>query len=218
MGPDVEQDSLRRAAPAGLCLPGGGDGVPAMVFTVRMRNPVTPSRRAVLATGVAVGSVAAFGGPVLLSGCALLDRAPVFQPGRNVLDDIREDALALAAQYEALMSARPELADRLAPMRDAHRAHVSVIGQELGRSSAPPGTSRLPAPRTSGSSAGASSAGPTPSASGPPPTAGSLVSLVALERAGAEHAAAACLTVPAWRAPLVGAIAACRASHVEALA
>jgi hypothetical protein len=163
-----------------------------MVFTVPVRNRKGYPRRTVLAAGAAA----------VMGGCALLAEPGRWEPG-GALDAVRADALSLADRYDALIAARPDLASRLTPLRDAHLAHAAARAQELGSVGGPvlprPSTSTAPAPTTTSG-------------------AEALAGLAAAERATADRAAAACMAAPGWRAPLLGSIAACRASHAEALA
>jgi len=115
------------------------------------------------------------------------------------LRQVAGEALDLANRYDAAISQSPDQAAKLTPIRDAHREHADAIGRSLDASVAP-----APAPSASASGGGGAS--------------GLLKALQAAERAAAERATSACLAVASHHAPLVGAIAAARASHAEALA
>jgi hypothetical protein len=170
-----------------------------MVFTVPVRiGEGCASRRTVLrlAVGTALGAATALG----LDGGAADGTQPEWVSGPDPLSAFRKSTLRLAGQYEATISAQPTLADRLGPLYDDHRAHAAALTRELA----------LPADRSPAALEGTSTDG-----SGQPTEA--LAALLAAEKAAAQEAADACLTAPDWRAPLLGSIAACRASHVEAL-
>jgi hypothetical protein len=153
----------------------------------------------VLFHGAGLGLVAAG-----LGGCGLLDRKPKPPPAPDALEPLRAQAQALADRYDATIAAVPNLATRLTPLRDAHRAHVVELGKAIGTAT------------PSAQAAASASAG----ASGSPPPADPQAAVAALrtaEEAAQPDAVAACLAAPAKRAGLVAAIAACRATHVEAL-
>jgi hypothetical protein len=154
-------------------------------------------RRTLLAAGVGVITAPA--------GCGLADKnepappPPAADPLRPALDE----TLALVATYDRVMLAQPGLAARLAPLAADHRAHVAELARTIG-TGAP------------------SAAGPPPSASAPttaPSTApaAALTELRAAELAAQRNADQACRRAPATRAALLGSIAACRATHAEAL-
>jgi hypothetical protein len=161
-----------------------------MVFTVRMRIP----RRQLLAAtaGTAVAA---------LTGCDIPRLSRRSTPKVEAMADadllraVAADATGLAARYDVVIGALADQAARLAPIRDAHRDHAAALTRLLDDS---------PRPATSSGSA--------------VDTAPSLKALAESEKAAAGRAATASLQVAAFHAPLVGTIAACRASHVEALA
>jgi len=127
-----------------------------------------------------------------LAGCGLLgdDDEPDQPAAPDPLRPLLDEALALALAYDRAALARPDLAARLTPLAADHRAHVTELTRVIG--SAPP-------------SAAAPSAVP------------GVAELRAAEQAAQKTAAAACGTAPPERAGLAGSIAACRATHVEAL-
>jgi hypothetical protein len=163
-----------------------------MVLTVPVRmgdgQPVH-TRRAVL-RAVLGGALAA--GP--LAACTA-DK-PAAPPAPDPLTPFYRATEALLARYEAVIAAQPDLADRLGPLRDDHRAHVQALARELGFPS--------PAPAASGATQ--------------PPADGGVAALQAAEKEAAAAAYTACLTAPSYHAALLGSIAACRSSHVEVLA
>ncbi|SDY52310.1 hypothetical protein SAMN05444365_102525 [Micromonospora pattaloongensis] len=137
-----------------------------------------------------------------LTGCGLFDRDPDTPPAPDPLAPLLAGALDLAARHEAAAAARPELADRLAPIAQAHRAHAAELARVIGAAAATPTAT-----------AGPTSAGP----GGADDVRGMLADLRAAERAGQAAAVQACRAAPAARAALLGSIAAARATHLEVL-
>lgn len=147
-------------------------------------------RRPVLA--LLAGATA--GTSAVLSGCSLFDRGGTDAVAPADLDTLRSvagDSLGLADRYEQAIAQAADQAARLAPIRDAHREHAAAIARSLG----------------------ASASAPSRPGDGP----AGLRGLQEAERSAAERAATACVAVAAHHAPLLGAIAAARASHAEAL-
>ncbi len=176
-----------------------------MVFTspVRMGAAEGRTRRSVLGLGMgsAVAAVVGLG----LTGCDA--ESPGSDPrAADPLTDFYNDTLALAARYDATMAAHPELSARLAALSDAHRAHIEALARELA----------LPDAAAFGGIAGLAPTRGTSPVPQDPATA--VAALLTAEKAAADRATQVCLTVPSWRAPLLGSIAACRASHLEVLA
>lgn len=165
-----------------------------LTVTVRLRP-----RRSVLAAGVK-GSLALAAG-AFASGCSVLrpDQPEALKPqDADTLRAIAGESLDLAGRYDEAINRLSEQAAKLTPIRDAHREHAAAIGRSLDAAvSAAP----APAPSSSAGSGGS----------------GLLKTLQAAERAAAERASAACVAVAGHHAPLIGAIAAARASHAEAL-
>jgi hypothetical protein len=168
-----------------------------MVFTVTMpwgwgQSGPVHARRSVL---IGAAAVTAAG---LLSACDLNGDEPevVPPPDAAALRQVAGEALDLAGRYDAAIEQGLDRAGTLTAIRDAHREHAAAIGRSLDASVAP-------------------SAGP--SASGATGSGGAVRALQAAERAAAERAAAACVAVAAHYAPLLGTVAAARASHAEAL-
>jgi hypothetical protein len=149
-------------------------------------------RRLLGGTGLALGAGA-------LAGCGLFEDDPAPLPP-DPLQPVLDEALTLAAAYDRALAAQPSLAKRLTPLAADHRAHVEELTRVIGR----------PAPSTAASAAPA----------GPPPgtdAAETLATLRTAERRAQRTAAAAARQAPAERAALIGSVAACRASHAEAL-
>ncbi|WP_370457771.1 hypothetical protein [Actinoplanes sp. OR16] len=127
-----------------------------------------------------------------LSGCGLFDDEPEPAPAPDPLQPILDEALRLAAAYDLAAQADPAMV----AFAEDHRAHAAELATLFGTA--------LPS--------GA------PAASAPAPAqAQSKAELRAAELAAQKTAAAACVAAPADRAALVGSIAACRATHANAL-
>jgi hypothetical protein len=143
-------------------------------------------------------------GATVLTGCGLFEDDPEPPKAPDPLQPLLDEAVALAAAYDRATVAQPGLARRLTPLADDHRAHAAELSRVIG--------------------APLASASPTPSEgpSGTPP-AGSIAANQAItdlrkaEQAAQKTATAACRQAPAERVALVGSIAACRATHTEAL-
>jgi hypothetical protein len=130
-----------------------------------------------------------------LAACGESRPAPVPAPtGPDPLQPLLDEAVALAAAYTRVTVSQPALAGRLAPLAADHRAHVDELTRVIGA---------------------APSAGAAADAAGP--GASALGDLREAELAAQRSAATLCADVAADRAALAGSIAACRATHVEAL-
>ncbi|MEO3924505.1 hypothetical protein ABGB07_11685 [Micromonosporaceae bacterium B7E4] len=154
------------------------------------------SRREVV-RAVALAALVGATGP--LTGCGLFGGEPDPPPPPDPLAPLITGALDLAARYEAAVAAFPELADRLRPVAEAHRAHAAELSRVTG-TALPSATATAPAPGTG--------------AGGVSETLGQLREA---EQQGRDAAAKACTAAPAARAALVGSIAAARATHLEVL-
>jgi len=137
------------------------------------------------------------------AGCGLFDRDPGPDSEPDPLQPVLDEALALAVAYERAALAQPALAARLTPLAGDHKAHAAELARLIGASSAAPGSS---APRST-----------TFSASTPAEVERTLSDLRESERAAARTATAAARAARPERVGLVGSIAACRATHAEAL-
>jgi hypothetical protein len=100
------------------------------------------------------------------------------------------------------MEAFPDLAEQLQPLLADHRAHLDAVRRAMG------------VPNPSGSPSAAASGSVTPE----PDQDSARTALRTAEQTGQSDATAACLAAVAEYAPLLGSIAACRATHVEVLA
>ncbi|MEV4346086.1 hypothetical protein AB0J83_16585 [Actinoplanes sp. NPDC049596] len=160
-----------------------------MVLTgaVREKWEIGHSRRWVLA---AAGLSAA-----ALTGCGLLDDDEPEPPkAPDPLEPLLAEALALAAAYDQAVVSQPGLRTRLAPLAEDHRTHAAEMSRLIGE---PPASA------------------PAPSAGAGPAT--TVAALRQAEQAAQKTAVAACQVATPDRAGLVGSIAACRATHAEAL-
>jgi hypothetical protein len=135
-----------------------------------------------------------------LAGCGLFggDDDDTKKKAADPLTPVLTEALALAAAYDRALVAQPGLGNRLTSLAADHRAHATALAKAIGEKvpSAVPGASP------------AAAAGDA---------AGLIAELRKSEQAAQKTAAAAGRTVTADRAALVGSIAACRATHAEAL-
>jgi hypothetical protein len=134
-----------------------------------------------------------------LAGCGVFDDKPA--PAATTPDPLQpllDEALALAGAYDRAAAARPALSARLAPLAADHRTHAADLAKLIGAAA---------------SASAAASAGPALENAAADPVA----ALRTAELAAQKTAVAACLAAPADRAGMVGSIAACRATHAEAL-
>src|SRR5690348_6655775 len=97
------------------------------------------TRRRLLATAGGLSGVAA------LAGCGLFDDEPEPAPAPDPLQPLLDEALALAGAYDRAAASRPDLAARLAPLAENHRAHAAELARMIGVT--PP--SAVAAPSTS---------------------------------------------------------------------
>jgi hypothetical protein len=138
------------------------------------------------------GLFAAAAGATALAGCGVFDSGPDGPRAPDPLRPVLDEAVALATAYDRVAAVEPALARRLGPLAADHRAHAAELARVIG---------------TTAPSAPASAA----------PAAATIEDLRAAVRAARQTADTACRQAPAARAALVGSIAACRASHIEAL-
>jgi hypothetical protein len=143
--------------------------------------------------GVSAGAAL---GVTALAGCGIFDDGPDHTPPPDALQPVLDEALALAAAYDRAGVAQPGLAQRLTPLAADHRAHATELARVIGKA--------LPSAPAPGASDGAQA----------PDT---LATLRKAEQAALRTATTAAKQAPAARATLVGSIAACRATHAEAL-
>ena len=157
-----------------------------------MRSSIT--RRGFLRGLLGVTGAAGVG---LAAGCDLFGANEPTPPAPDPLLGFLRDTTALAARYDLALLQVPALAPLITNIRDAHREHATTLAKAIN--------------------------GPTP---GAPATATSgpaqdratvLAALIEAETKGHEAAVEACLGTTARLAPLVGSIAAARATHLEIL-
>ncbi|MFE9614056.1 hypothetical protein [Streptomyces sp. NPDC006012] len=113
------------------------------------------------------------------------------------------DSRELAARYDAVLAAHPDLAQRLRPLRAEVAAHAKAFGAGA----------KDPSPTESTTAAG--SAGPA--AAVPADRAKALASLATAERDLADRRAKALLEVPGELARLLASVAAAGAAHTYLL-
>ena len=129
-----------------------------------------------------------------LAGCGVFDDKPAPAAAPDPLQPVLDEAVALAAAYDRAVAARPALAAKLTPLAADHRTHAADLAKLIGATPTMPST---PAPESA--------------------AADPVAALRAAELAAQKTAVGACLAAPADRAGMVGSIAACRATHAEAL-
>jgi hypothetical protein len=137
-----------------------------------------------------------------LAGCWPGSNKPATPPPPHPLTSAVAGTQALVDRYRTTIGGYPDLGARLEPLLANHRAHLDALRNAMG----------LPSPSASPSAATAS-----PSASVAADQAGALAALRTVEQAARTEAATACLAARAEYAPLLGSIAACRATHAEVL-
>jgi len=153
----------------------------------------------------AAGSALTVSVPAALTGCDLLDRAPVPEPTPDPLAAFLNDTVNLANRYESTIIAHPELAKPLTPVAAAYREHATELARITG----------VALPSASAPAATTSPTGGSPAT--PPDTAAALAELRQAQQRAYAAAAQACQVAPAQRAALLGSIAAARASQLEVL-
>src|SRR4051794_13502628 len=94
---------------------------PVRIDNTAGHGPVGWPRRRLL-RGMAVLAAGASAAP--LAGCGLFDHHQS-DATPDALQPLITEALELAARYEAAVGAFPELADRLGPVAQDHRAHAA---------------------------------------------------------------------------------------------
>ena len=147
----------------------------------------------------------ASGPAVLLAAACTADEATPRPAPVDPDDALRSAAAgrerALLREYDAVLAARPGLAERLAPVRGHHAEHLEAL---LG----PPPT---------GSPSPSSTAAVPPAVPPPPDDAAALARLVAAERAAGDAHAQDCLAASRTLAPVLASLSASELSHPVAL-
>ncbi|MFD8154754.1 hypothetical protein ACFY3O_25705 [Streptomyces sp. NPDC001046] len=174
-----------------------------MPFPSSPRARSGPRRRSLLAAGPAA---------FVLAGCTAGDRTG---PGDGTTSAERtararaaRDSEELAARYDAVITARPALAERLRPLREETVRHARAFGG--GRGASPSGSPVSP-------SASPAAASPSPGPGVPGNDKDALAALATAERELADRRAKALLGVPGETARLLASVAASGAAHVYLL-
>jgi hypothetical protein len=147
-----------------------------------------------------LGVTAGLSVSVTAAGCGLFDDDDRTPEKPDPLQPLLIEAVALAAAFEQAALTQPGLATRLTPLAGDHRAHAAELAKVIGK----PIPSPVPSTPSSGPVAGSDAAA-------------LLKALRARISTGQRNAVAACRQAPPERVALVGSIAACRATHAEAL-
>jgi hypothetical protein len=104
---------------------------------------------------------------------------------------VLDASVTLTAAFDRVAAVQPASARRLGPLAADHRAHAAELARMIGTAA--------------------------PSAPAATPSAATIQDLRTAVRAAWRTADAACRQAPPERAAMLGSIAACRASHIEAL-
>jgi hypothetical protein len=139
-----------------------------------------------------------------VSGCSWLQSSPAAPPPPDPLEPLLGSTRMLVAGYAAALAAHPDLADRLGDPHQAHLAHETALLEVINR------------PELVSPSPGGAAWVPPPEAVATTPD-DAIAALRDAERDGRDEAVQACLSASPERAPLLGSIAAARATHVEVL-
>lgn len=168
-------------------------------------------RRAHLGPGPRLSRRRVLGGvllaPVALGACSPV--GPIEPPAPDPLLALAEMARADAALAAAAVTAAPELAERVDPLRLARTEHAAALDAEVARLATPvptPGVPRAEAPTP---------AAPTPAAPTPAPI--DLAGLRAEVQASSDAASAAALDAAPERVGLVASVAACCSAYAAVL-
>ncbi|MET8569154.1 hypothetical protein [Streptomyces sp. NPDC004783] len=169
-----------------------------MSFPSSPRVPSGPRRRSLLASAA---------GAFLLAGCTGGSGSGSSGGTPPAAERVRaraaRDSAALAARYDAVITAHPGLAGRLRPLRDEVVRHTEAFGGA-------PDASAEASPSQS-----ARAAGPGDGSGGVPVSEkDALAALAAAERKLADRRAGELLEVPGESARLLASVAAAGAAHV----
>lgn len=172
-----------------------------MPLSLSSRALSEPRRRTLLASAA---------GTVLLGGCSGAGQDSGTGDGGPSAERVRaraaQDSRDLAARYDAVLAAHPDLAQRLRPLRAEVVAHAEAF--EEGTSDRSP----APSPSLSSSASAAPAAADAEEDSGK-----ALAALAAAERGLADRRAKALLEVPGEPARLLASVAAAGAAHAYLL-
>jgi hypothetical protein len=185
-----------------------------IVFTCAVPRFDQVTRRHVL--GAAGLTAAAAAAAPALAGCS----SP--PPPKTVDQTVAQDATigplytettALITAYDQAITDNPALAAALGQLREEHRQHAIALAGLMGAMN----PSITPGATTAGPSMVASGAPPAPPP--PNPSASAIAgSLSTAEKTAQGNAASACLAATGDRVVVLASIAACRSTHVAALA
>jgi hypothetical protein len=159
------------------------------------------TRRAVL--GGSAAALATLATLTTAAGCTSTGQAAAPTPGPEValLDGAIANEAALLALYEAVLAAHTSLAGRLAPLRDHHSQHLSVLRRHY----------------VPGTNSGTPTAAPTPAATVPGSESRALAALRSAERRAAAARASEVRRAAPGLAQLLASIGACEAGHAQVL-
>ncbi|KOX03879.1 lipoprotein [Streptomyces sp. NRRL B-1140] len=147
---------------------------------------------------------------LVLTGCTGGDSGGPAPDGPAAADRARaraaRDSEGLAERYDAVIAARPGLADRLRPLREEVVRHTQAFGG-----------GRKASPSASPSVSVSASASPSPSLSVPGNDKDALAGLAAAERELADRRVKALGGAPGELARLLASVAAAGAAHVYLL-
>ncbi|MEU3859872.1 hypothetical protein AB0F03_21310 [Streptomyces sp. NPDC028722] len=164
------------------------------------RTPSGPRRRSLLASA---------GAAALLAGCSAGPDTGGDGPSAVAAARARaaRDSRGLLERYDAVLAARPGLAERLRPLRAQVAAHAAAFGDGTAPTGAIAGTATATA-----------SSSPGPAAAPVPGTdKEALAALAAAERALADRRGRELLDVPGELARLLASVAAAGAAHAYLL-
>ncbi len=150
-----------------------------------------------------LGVIAGFTlGVTTLSGCRRANAEPQPSATPDQLQPLLTDTLELISLYERAIVTQPTLSARLTPLAADHRAHADELTKLISASPAPTpsATQSLPVDASWGRT-----------------SADVLAKLRFAEQAGQQSATAVSMLAAADRVLLAASVAACRATHVEAL-
>ncbi|MFJ7151832.1 hypothetical protein ACIQVT_27205 [Streptomyces sp. NPDC100445] len=166
------------------------------------RTPSGPRRRSLLASA---------GAAALLAGCS----AGPGDDGPSAVARARaraaRDSRGLLERYDAVLAARPGLAERLRPLRAQVAAHAAAF------TDGPTNGTATGAATGTATAATAATASPSPSPAVPGTDKEALTALATAERALADRRGAQLLDVPGELARLLASAAAAGAAHAYLL-
>ncbi|MFF7263226.1 hypothetical protein ACFZCL_23510 [Streptomyces sp. NPDC008159] len=179
-----------------------------MSFSLPSRAPSGPRRRTLLAGAAGLG---------LLVGCSSGGEGSDASGGSpSAAEKARagaaRDSEALVERYDAVLTAHPDLAGLLTPLRAEAVRHAEAFGG--GKRAAKPSSSPSQSPSPSASASASPSGGPD---SVPTEPKAALAELAAAERKLADRRGKALLEAPGELARLLASVAAAGAGHAYML-